>query len=181
MFKFYRFLALTSMVLISACSDEGKDQTSAKDNSAVVSGDTAGSESGKVAANLSEGMFVSGTGEPRKSFQIEVADTQLKINRGLMGRTSIPEDYGMLFDVNMAPRDVEIAFWMMDTLIPLDMLFLDERGVVFFIHKNAQPNDITPIIPPKRPRAVLEINAGQADKYGINAGDMLKADLFGNK
>lgn len=177
MFKFYRFLALAAMVLVSACSDENKS-SSAEENGAVVSGENAGATD---AANLSSGTFVSGkNGETKNTFQIDVADTQQKINHGLMGRTSIDENYGMLFDVNIAPRDADIAFWMMDTLIPLDMIFLDAKGVVFFIHKNAQPNDITPIIPPKRPRAVLEVNAGQTDKYGIELGDILKADMFGN-
>ncbi len=161
MFKFYKVLALAAMVLISACSDENKDQSASKEavDAAIISNET---------------------GEARNVFQIDVADTQEKIYHGLMGRTHIEDNYGLLFDVSIAPKDAQIAFWMKDTLIPLDMLFMDEGGIIYFIHKNAQPNDVTPIIPPKRPRAVLEINAGQTDKYGINIGDMLKADLFGN-
>jgi len=167
MFKFYRILALTAMVLMSACSDEENNQAANK----------ASLEWPAVAEAT---IVAKDSGEAKNTFQINVADTQEKIYHGLMGRTSIDENYGLLFDVNIAPKDAEIAFWMKDTLIPLDMLFLDEKGVVFYIYKNAQPNDITPIVAPKRPRAVLEVNAGQADKYGIELGDMLKADLFGN-
>ncbi|MBQ7632783.1 MAG: DUF192 domain-containing protein [Alphaproteobacteria bacterium] len=171
MFKFYRILALAILVVISACSDE--DKNSATD-ATVVSENT-------TANDGYNGAIVSPVeGTAKVSLKLEVADTQEKIYHGLMGRTSIDDDYGLLFDVNIAPKDAQIAFWMKDTLIPLDMLFLDEQGTVFYIYKNAQPNDVTPIIPPKRPRAVLEINAGHSDKYGINVGDMLKADLFGN-
>lgn len=167
MFKFYRILALAAMVLISACSDEENNQAANK-------------SSVDWAAVTDAAVVAKDTGEARNIFQINVADTQEKIYHGLMGRTSIDENYGLLFDVNIAPKDAEIAFWMKDTLIPLDMLFIDEKGVIFFIHKNAQPNDITPIVAPKRPRAVLEVNAGQADKYGIELGDILKAEMFGN-
>ena len=160
MLKFCKVLAMALVILFSACSDEEKSTNQTASDAAVV-----------VSAN---------TGDVKNTFRIDVADTKEKLRHGLMGRTSIDENYGLLFDVNIAPKDSEIAFWMKDTLIPLDMLFMDEQGVIFYIHKNAQPNDVTPIYPPKRPRAVLEINAGQADKYGINVGDMLKADLFGN-
>ena len=161
MLKLYRLMALAAMVLLAACSDEEKKQPT----------NVASAEVAVVAQN---------TQEVKNVFLVDLADTQEKIYHGLMGRTSIAENYGLLFDVNIAPKDAQIAFWMKDTLIPLDMLFIDKDGVIFFIHKNAQPNDVTPIIPPKRPRAVLEINAGQVDKYGISVGDTLKADLFGN-
>lgn len=161
MLKLYRFLVLAAMIVLSACSDEGKKQSSN-----VVSIDAA--------------VVAQDTQEVKNVFQVDLADTQEKIYHGLMGRTSIAENYGLLFDVNIAPKDAQIAFWMKDTLIPLDMLFMDKDGVIFFIHKDAQPNDVTAIIPPKRPRAVLEVNAGQVDKYGISVGDVLKADLFGN-
>jgi uncharacterized membrane protein (UPF0127 family) len=161
MFRFCKILALSLVVMFSACSDEGKAPAQSKtDEAAIIS---------------------PATGDVKNTFQIDVADTKEKLLRGLMGRTSMDENYGLLFDIDLAPKDDEIAFWMKDTLIPLDMLFMDENGVVFFVHKNAQPNDVTPIRPPKRPRAVLEINAGQVDKYGIDVGDQMKADLFGNK
>lgn len=172
MFKFCKVLALIALVFVAACSDEEKNQSSAanSENSAISSGDHT--------ARYDATIISRDTGEARHVFQIEIADTQEKIYHGLMGRTSIDANYGLLFDVNIAPRDAQIAFWMKDTLIPLDMLFLDERGIVYYIHTNAQPNDVTPIVPPKRPRAVLEINAGQVEKYGIVLGDLLIADLF---
>ncbi len=161
MFKFCKIIALSLLVLTSACSDEKKSE---------------------VASNVNEVTIIEPqSGSVRTTYKIDVADTQEKLYHGLMGRTSIDEDYGLLFDMSIAPKDAYIGFWMKDTLIPLDFVFFDDEGKVFYVYKNAQPNDLTTIRAPKRPRAVLEINAGQIDKFGINIGDELKADLLGTK
>ncbi len=162
MYKFFKIAAVCLMMFTSACSDEDK-------TSQATAGNT-----------LSATIYAQNSDEPKSTFNIEIADTPEKIYHGLMGRTVLDAKSGMLFDINLIARDIDIAFWMKDTLIPLDILFIDENGVVFYIYKNAQPYDTTPIYPPKRPRAVLEINGGQADEYGIEVGDMLKADLLGN-
>lgn len=163
MSNFFKILAVCALVLTSACSDEKS------------SSETAAADNGTNAVIMTKDGSAA-----RHGFNIETADTTDKIYHGLMGRTSLDADGGMLFDINLVPKDMDIAFWMKDTLIPLDILFVDENGEVFFIKENAQPQDTTPIYPPKRPRAVLEINGGSVDKYGINVGDMLKADLLGN-
>ena len=116
----------------------------------------------------------------RHEFTVEIADTMEKAYRGLMGRFSLSENSGMLFNVNIIPRDMGIAFWMKDTPISLDMLFADENGVIFYIYENAVPNDITPIMSPVRPAAVLEINGGQAERFGISKGDIMHHPLFNN-
>lgn len=162
MYKFFKIFTVCLMVFISACSDDNKASKNTADNA------------------LSASIYAKDSNELRHSFNIEMADTPEKLYHGLMGRTHLDAQAGMLFNTNIIARDVDIAFWMKDTLIPLDILFIDETGEIFSIHKNAQPYDTTPIYPPKRPRAVLEINGGQADKYGIEVGDMLKADLLGN-
>lgn len=161
MFKFFKIFAISLLVLSSACSDENNSQP-VKSSENII----------QILAGESNTL--------RHAFNVETADSIEKIYHGLMGRTSMDEDSGMLFDINLVPKDIDVAFWMKDTLIPLDMLFIDNEGKIFFIHKNALPHDTSPIYPPKRPRAVLEINGGQVDKLGISAGDMLKADLFGN-
>jgi hypothetical protein len=162
MYKFFKIAAVCLMMFTSACSEEDK-----------VSQENTGNA-------LSATVYSQGTNEVRSVFNIEIADTPEKIYHGLMGRTVLDAKSGMLFDINLIARDIDIAFWMKDTLIPLDILFIDENGVIFHIHKNAKPYDTTPIYPPKRPRAVLEINGGQSDEFGIEVGDMLKADLLGN-
>lgn len=159
MLKFCNILALSLLIMLSACSDKKKEQVS-----------------------TNEVVFVSpDSSEVRNTYKIDVADTQEKMYHGLMGRTSIDENYGLLFDISLAPQDAEIAFWMKDTLIPLDFVFVDDNGVVFYLYEDAQPNDLSTIRSPKRPRIVLEINAGQVQKHNIQVGDILKTDILGNK
>ena len=116
----------------------------------------------------------------RHEFTVELADTMEKAHHGLMGRFSLPEDSGMLFDMSIVPLDMGIAFWMKDTPISLDMIFTDEKGTIFYIYENAVPNDITPIMSPTRPAAVLEINGGQVERFGIQTGDIIHHNIFNN-
>lgn len=161
MFKFFKIFSLSVLILVSACSDKKDAPKNVAANEVII----VASDSNNV----------------RNTFKIDIADTQEKMYHGLMGRTSIDENYGLLFDIKLAPKDAEIAFWMKDTLIPLDFIFVDDNGIIYHLYKNAQPNDLTTIRAPKRPRAVLEVNAGEIDKYGIKIGDEFKADILGNK
>jgi uncharacterized membrane protein (UPF0127 family) len=107
---------------------------------------------------------------------LELALTPEEIGQGLMFRPHLPEDRGMLFvfQVERVP-----SFWMKDTLIPLDLIFLDRNGVVVEIIANAQPCAVEPCpqyIPTKPAKAVLEINAGGAERHGLTAGDQLTFD-----
>lgn len=104
-------------------------------------------------------------------FQVEVADTPQERAQGLMFRESLPRQAGMLF-VYDAPQSV--SFWMRNTLIPLDMIFVDGRGVVRHVHENAVPLDETPIPGGDGIQFVLEINAGQAGGLGIQPGAELR-------
>lgn len=162
MYKFFKMFAVCLLIFTSACSDENSASQSTVNNTPLAQ------------------IFAKDTNDLRHGFKVELADTTEKIYHGLMGRTSLDADGGMLFDINLVPKDMDVAFWMKDTLIPLDILFIDESGIIFSIHKQAKPYDTTPIYPPKRPRAVLEINGGQSDEHGIEVGDMLKSDLLGN-
>ncbi len=101
----------------------------------------------------------------RQSFAVEVADDPAERARGLMGRESLPVDQGMLF-VYESPRRAQ--FWMKDTLIPLDMIFADARGVVTRIHPMAQPLDLTPVDGGEGVKYVLEINGGLAGRIGLS-------------
>ncbi|SIS84921.1 DUF192 domain-containing protein [Phaeovulum vinaykumarii] len=103
-------------------------------------------------------------------FRIELADTAADRARGLMFRRDLARDQGMLF-VYPAPQNV--AFWMRNTLIPLDMLFFDAAGRITRIHENARPLDETPIPGGSAVRFVLEIPGGQARAQGLRVGDRL--------
>lgn len=117
---------------------------------------------------------ISPQNEVRCSFTIEVADTPKAIETGLMYRKKLPGDAGMLFDMSVIPPQNPIAFWMKNTYIPLDILFIDEDNIIFDIKQNAKPQDTTLIWPIRRPRYVLEINGGKAQSCGIGIGDVVR-------
>jgi uncharacterized membrane protein (UPF0127 family) len=107
---------------------------------------------------------------------VEVADTDLTREIGLMCRTALAPDRGMLFDFK-SPQPVQ--FWMKNTLIPLDMLFIGADGRVISIAANARPMDETAI--PARPvvaLGVLEIPGGRAAQLHIRPGDVASARIF---
>ena len=112
----------------------------------------------------------------RARFRVEVADTPETRARGLMFVEEMPQGEGMLFAYD-APQPV--AFWMRDTLIPLDMIFLSPEGVVTRVHENAVPGDETPIPGGDGVQFVLEINGGLARAYGIEPGDAARHPLVG--
>ena len=104
-------------------------------------------------------------------FNVELADDPEEQARGLMHRESLPLSAGMYF-VNERPR--RTSFWMRNTLIPLDMLFIDASGVVQRIHHNAIPLDETPIPGGRSVLTVLEINGGLAARLGITEGSFVR-------
>lgn len=112
-------------------------------------------------------------GEAR--FAIELADTPQERARGLMYRETLPRGAGMLF---VYERPQRASFWMKNTLIPLDMIFIDRSGNVSRVHDSAIPGDLTAIEGGDRVFAVLEINGGLARTYGITAGSEVQHPVF---
>jgi len=102
------------------------------------------------------------------NYQIEIARTPAQMMRGLMFRDNMPEDQGMLF--NYSPER-PATMWMKNTIIPLDMLFIDGNGTVVNIAKNTVPFSLDRISSGQAVMGVLELNAGQVDKHGISVGD----------
>ncbi|MEO1328598.1 MAG: DUF192 domain-containing protein [Pseudomonadota bacterium] len=108
-------------------------------------------------------------------FAAELADTEPARSRGLMFRRSLPADQGMLF---VYQRVQPAAFWMRNTFISLDMLFIRADGVIHRVHAEAIPHDETSIPSGAPIRAVLEIRGGEAARRGIAAGDHVSADAM---
>lgn len=108
-------------------------------------------------------------------FSVELADDAATRAKGLMHRESMPQASGMLFVYDEART---VGFWMKDTLIPLDMIFMDETGAVVRVHSNAIPGDLNPIMGGDNIKAVLEINGGLASRLGIAAGTELRHPAF---
>ena len=108
-------------------------------------------------------------------FSVELADDTDERARGLMHRETLPASAGMMF-IYETPR--EATFWMKNTLIPLDMIFIGPTGVVTAIHENAIPLDLTGIDGGDGVLAVLEINGGLAHALGITVGSQVRHPGF---
>lgn len=102
--------------------------------------------------------------------RVAAADDPQERAQGLMFVEQMPRFAGMLFEFETPQR---ASFWMKNTLIPLDMIFLDEHDVVIGVHENAIPGDLTPIAPYEGVSAVLEVNGGLTEALGIEAGTQL--------
>ncbi len=104
-----------------------------------------------------------------KNLEIEIADTDTERNNGLMNRSKMAENRGMLF---IFQEDNNTTFWMKNTRIPLDIIFLGADSTIITIQKNAKPYDTTPnkygSAAPYR--YVLEVNGGKADEWGLKEG-----------
>ncbi|MCX6724122.1 MAG: DUF192 domain-containing protein [Candidatus Staskawiczbacteria bacterium] len=110
-------------------------------------------------------------------FQVELAKTKAERDRGLMYRKELGKDKGMLF---VFDKSGIYPFWMKDTLIPLDMIWIDSNSKVVFIAHNVQPckSLICPsVFPAARAKYVLEVNSGICQDLGLKLGDVLKISL----
>jgi len=111
------------------------------------------------------------------AFNVEIAADPASQQRGLMFRTELAPDAGMLFVFQHPDPQV---FWMKDTPLSLDMLFIRADGTVSTIAANTVPYSTDPIPSSEPVRAVLEINGGRAAVLGIRPGDKVHAAAFGN-
>jgi uncharacterized membrane protein (UPF0127 family) len=110
------------------------------------------------------------------AFAVELATNEAERAVGLMFRKELPEGRGMLFDFH---EDQPVQFWMHNTYIPLDMIFIARDGRIVRVAENAKPMS-DDLVPSGRPvRAVLEVIAGTARKLGIAAGDRVMGSFFG--
>jgi len=103
-----------------------------------------------------------------RNFMVEIADDDRERALGLMFRRSMPEDEGMLFDFLQEER---ASFWMRNTYIPLDMLFIKADGTIESIAARTTPLSERSVRSKGQVRYVLEINGGLSSKLGIEPGD----------
>jgi uncharacterized protein len=108
-------------------------------------------------------------------FTVEIADTDASREHGLMDRRELPEGRGMLFDFF---KDQPVGFWMKNTYIPLDMIFIRSDGRIVSIAENTEPMSER-VIPSGAPvRAVLEVKGGTSSRLGIQPGDQVANPIF---
>ena len=132
----------------------------------LVSGPTAAAERQTLEIATKSGVH---------AFSVEIAQTEAERSKGLMYRKELPEGQGMLFDFQ---RDQDVAMWMQNTYIPLDMIFIAGDGRIVNIAENTVPLS-TRIVSSARPvRAVLEVIGGTTRKLGIAPGDRVAYPIF---
>jgi uncharacterized membrane protein (UPF0127 family) len=103
------------------------------------------------------------------TYTVEIAKTDAHRQRGLMERDSMPQDWGMIF---VFPDEAVRGFWMKNTRIPLDIIYLDSGGKVVSIH-TMKPYDMNSTFSRLPAKYAVELNAGQAEKSGVKVGDVL--------
>lgn len=112
--------------------------------------------------------FPSAPGKPR--VEVEIAKTPRDTERGLMYRKAMPEEHGMLFRLDERREHV---FWMHNTCIPLDMLFVEDDGTIVGIVEDAEPLTDSSRTVHKPSSWVLEVNGGWSQRHGVRAGQTL--------
>jgi uncharacterized membrane protein (UPF0127 family) len=133
----------------------------------------AGCRTPALAAGLESLQITTASGT--HAFQVEIAADTASRERGLMNRRFMPADHGMLFEFD---RDAPVSFWMKNTYIPLDMIFISGAGVVMSVVANAEPLSER-VIPSGAPcAAVLELNGGVAAAIELKVGDKVRHPFF---
>ena len=115
------------------------------------------------------------TGEASHAFTVELADDAQERARGLMYRRSMARDEGMLFDF---AEETGVSFWMANTYIPLDMIFIRADGTIKSIAERTTPLSRRSLAE-TGVRYVLEINGGLSDELGIEPGDQVSGEWIG--
>jgi uncharacterized protein len=117
------------------------------------------------------------TADGSRRFQVEIADDEAERARGLMFRRQMAANHGMLFDFDPPER---VSFWMRNTHLPLDIIFIGADGLILNIAENTTPYSDAGIPSRGTARGVLELNAGRARELGIAAGDRVHHRIFPN-
>jgi uncharacterized membrane protein (UPF0127 family) len=171
-FPDFRPLALVAMLALGACADQPPMAAKAAIPVSVVAAP-------RPMPTAPRGFEPLQVVTPKGSFDfaVELAETDAKRERGLMFRESLAPDRGMLFDFQ-TPRVV--AFWMKNTLIPLDIIYIAQDGRVISIARNATPKSLVPLPSGGAALGVLELAGGRAEEIGLLPGDRIRHRILGN-
>lgn len=169
----YIALIFSASIALAACSADGAANTNITTKTVNC---TAGSELGKSDAGLDiiqlcidikEGDSIKST----QSFDVEVAATPAEQSRGLMFRTNLDDDKGMIFPYQ-APQI--LSFWMKNTVISLDIIFINPDGTIANIARDTVPYSLDSVSSINPAIAVLEVRAGLTKELGIKKGDIIR-------
>jgi uncharacterized membrane protein (UPF0127 family) len=149
-------ICITSILLLASCKTETQREQYADDI---------------IFKHEADGYLIKQSGDTITDLALEIADDDFTRQTGLMYRDSMDDEQGMLFVFEQVSKQ---SFYMKNTHIPLDILYLNADSVVTKIYKNAQPGDAT-FLPSEGPiQFVLELNAGLSDQLDVKMGDRLK-------
>lgn len=154
---FARFVALPVVLALAACSP-----------AASLDSQTSGNAAATAPSGLAETMLTVTSGAKTHKFTVEIAATDEQQARGLMFRNELAPDRGMIFPMD-PPRLA--SFWMKNTLIPLDIIFIAPDGRIANIAANTVPYSLDPVPSKGAVKAVLELAGGRAAELGIRPGD----------
>lgn len=158
---------LAALTLSFACSDD--DQSPSLTVTSTAGAPSASPSPTSIAGAPSTAVFTTSTGDT-VALSIEVADTPEERAVGLMNRESMPEDSGMLFDFQ---EEVQAAFWMKNTLLPLSIAFIDKSGVIVHI-EDMEPQTEDLHYSPSLYRYAIEAKQGWYEENGIVVGDTVE-------
>ena len=157
----WKIVAVALALLLADCGGDAQNQG--------ASDAQASAERSTAAGPRTETLTIRTSGENSVRVRIEVADEMDEMERGLMDRTALAEDAGMLF---VYPEERELSFWMRNTLIPLSIAFMDSNGRIVDIQDMKPLDDTPPHYTSAEPaRYALEVNRGFFDERGVEVGD----------
>lgn len=167
-----------ALLLLAACTQEPAAQPAPAPvappaTAAPAASNVAGGAVGQPPVGFEALEVVTPSGRTR--FFVEIADNDAERERGLMFRKELAPDRGMLFNFHQ-PR--EVAFWMKNTLIPLDIIYIQADGTVLSIARNTTPKSEAPIPSGGPILGVLELAGGRAAEVGLMPGDRVEHRIF---
>ncbi|WP_297693213.1 DUF192 domain-containing protein [uncultured Eudoraea sp.] len=155
--KFYGFILITTAFLLGGCKETPKSAVKTEPITFTKEGELS------IYKAQSDSLIV--------SYSIEIAETDYETQTGLMYRESMETDQGMFF---IFPDVLYHSFYMKNTKIPLDLIFIDQELKIASYKENAQPMDETGLSSEVPVQYVLELNAGQREKYSLEIGDRIE-------
>ncbi|MBI9072390.1 MAG: DUF192 domain-containing protein [Melioribacteraceae bacterium] len=161
-------IILSFLALMIVSNFIGNNSNSSKNNSKKNIVNYLFQNNGELTFSNSGGNYIS-------KINIEVADNDEERAQGLMFRTSMQEDQGMLF---IFPQEAMQSFWMRNTFIPLDILFVSSDLEIVTIHRNTETTSDQSYPSSKKAKYVVEVNAGYCDKFKVNEGDKIVFRMF---
>lgn len=167
------FALAGALILTAACSEQPAAQPAARPPVAEAATPTVTGAVGQPPAGFE--VLETVTPKGRTRFFVEIADNDADRERGLMFRKEVPPDRGMLFDFKTARP---VAFWMKNTLIPLDIIYIEGDGTVLSIARNTTPHSEAPIPSGGPVVGVLELAGGRAEEIGLMPGDRIEHRIF---